>query len=253
MSDFNVRFIADSLGKSVEKASEKVVAELNQAVKNLAHAAHASVIAHVQGSRMAQSNRRDYLKGLNFDQIGDNSYLISLDGEWPNKLEEGFPAYDMRQVLLASQKVVGVGPRAGQPWVRLNKDGGKYAAVPFEHRPHAGKPTDLAAQIKNLFAMNRQGVVQEMSKTFTDDFGKPLAGKVATVLPGAEVPKNLENLAKYQHVSKSGRVSSLYVTYRMVSEDGKGWQHPGHPGNHIFKKVEAELQKELENIIRVLL
>lgn len=252
MADLNVQLIAAELGKSLEDASEKVTAELNSAIRDLAHAAHANIIAHVQGSSMNPKNRQDYLKALKFQEIGDNSYVIYLDGEWPTKLEEGFEAYDMKEVLLSSDKTVGVGPRSGEPWVRTNKDGGKYAAVPFEHKPHSKQGGDLAKDIKSIFAKNRQGKEQKITKTFTDDFGKPIAGKVASVR-GEGIPDNLQGLTKYQHVSKSGRVSSIYMTFRMVSEKSTGWMHPGHPGYHYFKKVEQELEKELENIITTLL
>ena len=252
MGDLNISFIAAELGKSLEEASERVIQELNQAVEDLASAAYANISAHIQASQASQQNKQNYLKSLKFEKLGNNSYVIFLEGDWPNKLEEGFGAYDMKETLLKSKKIVGVGPRSGQPWVQTNAEGKKFASVPFEHRPYAAKTGELAADIKTLFAKNRQGKEQKITKTFTDEFGQPIAGKVATA-SGKGIPPNLQNLTKYQHISEKGRVSSLYMTFRRISEDSSGWQHPGFAGYGYFEKVEQEIERELENILKTLL
>jgi len=94
MADLNVSIIADKLGKDLENASESVQAEVNTAIKDLAHSAHASIVARVQSMKMSENNRRDYLRALKFITISENTYLIFLEGDWPNKLEEGFPGYN---------------------------------------------------------------------------------------------------------------------------------------------------------------
>lgn len=255
MGDLNVRLIAEKLGKDLESAADAVTQELQTAIKDLAQAAYANVIAHAQASNMSDENKKNYLSGIQFMDIGNDSYIIYLDGVWPTKLEEGFEAYSIKDVLLQSSKTVAVGKRAGEPWVRENKQGKKYAAVPFEHRPSASASGDLGADLKKLYAYNRQGKKQKITKTFTDDLGKPITGKVAKVSGelNPELPPNLEGLTKYQSVSEKGRVSNVYMTYRMVSEDSTGWQHPGHPGYGFFEKVEREVEQELENIIQRLL
>ena len=157
MTDINVRIIAEKLGKDLEKAADSVTRELQTAIKDLASAAYANIVAHVQSSSMGDSNKKDYLKALQFQSIGNDSYLIYLDGQWPTNLDEGFGPYSIKDVLLRSQKKVGVGPRAGEPWVRESKEGNKYAAVPFEHRRSSPAGGDLANDINKLFAFNRQG------------------------------------------------------------------------------------------------
>jgi hypothetical protein len=252
MADLSVKFIADKLGKDLESAADRVKKELEAAVKNLAHAAHANIIAKVQASKMSQQNKTNYMKSVQFLELGDNSFLISLEGAWPNKLEAGFGPYSIKDMLLKSKKIVQVGSRAGQPWVRQSKEGKKYAAVPMQHHPSAAAPGDLDAEIKKMYAFNRQGVRQKITKTFTDDLGRPIAGKVASVV-GEGISPNLQNLTKYQHIHESGKVSSLYMTYRIVHEDSSGWMHPGSSGMHFFKEAEREIEKELENIIKILL
>jgi hypothetical protein len=253
MSDISFKFRAEQLGKTIENLAPQVEEEINAAVKNLAHAAYTAMTAKIQNMTMNQKNRQDYLKALNFTDLGNDSYLISLDGDWANKLEKGFGSYSIRDALLKSTKTVGVGSRAGQPWVRTAKDGHKWAVVPFEHKPHANPTGDLGKDIKNLMAKGQNGVVQPLSKTFKSPDGKPMSGKVATVGAADTNNPNLANLTKYQYVHPSGKVSSVYMTFRAVSETGKDWIHPGHSGYQLFKEAQDFVEKEMDNIIQTLL
>lgn len=254
MSEISLKFRADALKKSLDKLGDIVENELNEAVKNLAHSAYAAIVSKVQKMNVNAKQRKDYLKGLDIKELGDNSYLIYLDGDWANKLEDGFGPHGMKEVLLASKKVVGVGPRSGQPWVRTAKDGHKYAAVPFEHRattPHSSG--DMATDIRKLMAKGINGQTQKIGKVFKDIDGKPIHGKVASVAAADAPVKNLANLTKFQYVHDSGKVSSLYMTWRMISENGRDWQHPGHRGYHIFKEAERFIETEMDNILKTLL
>ena len=249
--DFSLKIIADKLNKKLENASEALKTELDGAVKNLANAAYAELVAKVQSTQMDPKNRSDYLKGLQFTDLGDNSYMITLEGDWINKLEGGFPSYDLKEKLLSSKKTVGVGSRAGESWVRTNKQGKKYTAVPFERKTTANNLSgDLASDIKNITAKNIAGIQQNITKIFKDESGKPIAGKVAV---GSSSNSNLDKLVKYQHVYKSGKVQSLYLNFRMISENSSGWQHPGFSGYHFFDKIEEYVEKELENIVKIIL
>lgn len=254
MADFNIKLMAEALGKSIDNLAVNVENELNDAVGNLAQAAHAAMVARVQGMSMDPRNRSDYLRALKIEQIGNASYVIFLDGDQASRLEEGFGAYSIKDELLKSQKMVSVGSRAGEPWVRKAKDGHKYAAVPFQHKPSSKEKFqsgDLGSDIRKMTAFNRAGQQQKLTKIFKDLDGKPIHGKVAKVdVPGQP---NLAGLTKYQHVHESGKVSSIYMTFRIVSENSAGWMHPGHKGYHLFKEAEEYIQKELENIIKTIL
>jgi hypothetical protein len=253
MADISFKLRAEALGKTLENLAPQVEEEINAAVKNLAHAAYTSMTAAIQKAQISDKSRQDYLKGLKFENLGDDAYLIYLDGEYANKLEEGYGSYSIRDALLKSKKIVGVGSRSGEPWVRTAKDGHKYAAVPFEHRPHANPTGDLAKDIKGLMAKGVNGMVQPISQTFKNADGKALNGKVASVNAADTTNPNLAGLTKYQHVHASGRVSSVYMTYRMVSETGKDWIHPGHRGYMMFEEARKYVEQEMDNIIKTLL
>lgn len=251
--DIEINAIAEQLGKSLKNLAPQIQAELEQAVGNLATAAYAAMIAKVQGMSMDPKNRQSYLKSLHFKDLGDATWLIYLDGDWPNKLEEGYGPYSIRDQLLKSTKTVEVGSRAGLPWVRKNKKGGKYAAVPFEHKPFSGEKMagNLGDDIKKIMVKNRSGSEQPITQIFNDENGKPIHGKVATA-HGVGIA-NLEGLTKYQSVSDKGAVSSVYMTYRMVSENSSAsWQHPGFGGYQLFKEAEQYVNAELANIIKTL-
>lgn len=254
MADIEISVIADELGKNLKNLAPQVEAELQAAVHNLANAAYAAMIAKVQKMSMDPKNRQAYLKALKFQDLGDSTWLIYLDGDWPNKLESGYGPYNIKDVLLKSQKIVEVGSRSGLPWVQKNKKGKKFAHVPFEHKPYSGEKSagNLKDDIKNIMVPNRSGSLQSITETFKDLEGKPLSGKVAQA--GAhDTNPYLSGLTKYQTVSKSGKVSSIYMTYRTVGEDSKGWQHPGHKGYQLFKEAEEYVNTELRNILKTLL
>ena len=255
MADISLKIRAEALGKSLENLAPLVENEVNKAVKQLAYAAHNAMVSKVQQMKIMDSARKDYLKGLKIQDLGEDNYLIYLDGDWANKLESGFPKYIMNKILLASQKVVEVGSRAGKPWVRKsNKDQHKYAAVPFQHHPSRGKESgDLATDLKNLMAQGTNGVVQPLTKLFTGLDDKPLSGKVATVSASDAQDPNQAGMVKFQHVHPSGKVSSVYMTFRMISETGKDWVHPSHPGYHLFQEAEKYVEREMDNIIKTLL
>lgn len=241
------------LQKSLEGIAPALEAEVNAAIRDLAYATYASVVAKAQAN--LKSTRESYINAIKFDELGDNSYLISLDGERANAIEDGWAAFDMRAKMLVSTKKVTIGSRAGLNWVQIAKDGHKYAYVPIhKNLSEMAKSSNLADSINALTAMNAQGREQKITQLFKDTNGNALLGKVAM----AKSPvKNLNNVVKYQtqSTSEAGNsvISSSYITYRTVSENGKEWQQPGYAGLSAFKDAENDILQQLDKIIKTLL
>jgi hypothetical protein len=239
------------LKRTLDNVGERLESELNQAITNLAHATYAKITADAQNK--LSRTRQDYLRGLQFDSLGGNSYLISLQGEWANKIEHGFPAKNMKDVLLNSQKIVQVGKRAGQPWVQKGQKNQRYAHVPFEHKPHSkeAKGGDLNSVLKKMTGYGVSGINQRITRIFKDPSGNPMEGKVAT--GRSDIPQ-LDQVVKYQKIYKDQKgkekVQSLYVTYRTISDLSTGWHHPGYEGLRAFREAEIWIAKEIDNIIR---
>ena len=251
MADFNIKIRAEELGKAIEGIGEQLEEELNGAVADLAHGAYAKISADVQ-QQVGDSNfKQEYLKGLQINEIGNGAWLISLDGEWANKLENGYPGYDMKQTLLSSNKNVAVGKNAGQPWVRRGETSGKkYAHVPLQVQPTskaAGK--DLSGDIQKVMAQASDGRRQRITKIFRDQAGNVVKDPIR----GASDNPILDGITKYQKEGKGGKVSSFYINYRTISEDSSGWRHPGHDGYDFFAEAEKWVEEELDNIIETLL
>lgn len=252
----DIQLRAEELGLNIEQLASGLEAEFNQAIQDTANAAYASIISDAQSK--LNRTRQDYISNVQMDQIGENSFLISLSGDWANKIEGGFPAFDMKPGMLNSQKTVEVGSRAGQPWVQKGKEGQKFAHVPLEQRPDAktGGASDLGQMLKKLEAYNKGGRKQKLTSTFNDPSGNPLQGKVATVRNTGF--KDLDGITKFQKIYKNedtgkSTVQSVYLTWRTVSENGSGWQHPGYEGLHAFDAAEQWVSKEIDNILNAFL
>jgi hypothetical protein len=258
--DFVLELRAQELGLDINNLAQGLEREFQEAVAQTATAAYAKIVASAQLKLGSLS--QEYLKGLDFQKIGKNQYLIILEGKFSNSLEQGIPSHDMKKTMLASKALVSEGSRAGQPWVQNAKDGHKYAYVPFPKNPFSKASPEIARVgniIKGFTAQNRAtGMSQKITSVFKDGQGNPLEGNVASV--SGHGLKDLENLVKYQKVQrneKSGKktVQSVYMTFRTISENSPAgkWMHPGRDGLRAFAEAEAIVAKELDNILRYFL
>lgn len=250
--EIDLELKAEELGLELDNLATSVEQEFNADIANIAHAAHAKIVAEAQ--EKLNSTRGDYLKGLSFNKIGENSYLIHLEGKFSEALEKGWAPYDQRKVLLQSKKIVEVGSRAGQPWVQRTAEGSRFAHVPMQRKPFskAPKAQNMADLIRQVKVRNRSGKEQRITSIFKDPSGKALQGKVARVDPKAH--PELSGLVKYQNLYKDDagkqHVESIYIQYRTISDNGEGWVHPGFKGLDAFSKAEAWVESEIENILR---
>ena len=256
---FSITESLAEVGKSVASLTKELQNEINDAIKDVAYAAY----AHIQSLAQSKlsSTRQDYLKALQFNELGDNTYLIALDSDWANALEDGFAAFNQTPGMMASQKIVEIGRRAGQPWVQHSKatkknPSHKYAYVPFERHPSTKEPkyADMASQIRAMDAMNKHTQqIQKITEVFKDASGKAIEGLVGI---GKSENPFLNDLVKYQSVKvgKGGKesVTSTYINYRCVSEIGKPWIHKGFEGIKAFKDAEAFVDAQIKKIIQTL-
>lgn len=257
--DFNVTDSLKKLEKSLENIAPSVEDAINAAVKDLAYASYASIVAKAQAE--LTTTRQDYLNGLDFIDLGGNNFVITLDGDWANSLEEGFSSFDMTSKMLASSKMVEIGNRAGSSWVQTSQPKGKekethkFAHVPFERNPtsKAAGTSNMADAIREMTATNAAGMKQKLTSIFKDGSGNPMQGKVAV---GKSENPMVDGLTKYQktYINESGKstTQSVYINYRTVSENGKPWIHPGFKGLKAFEEAEKEIVKQIDNILRVL-
>ena len=120
--EFVIDIDAEALKRGIAVVANSKVEAIQEAVRDLAYATHAAIIATAQKS--LNRRRGDYIKGLKFETISPDNYIIYLDGLWPNLIEDGRDSeYDMKPAMLKLTKTVTQGSRAGQQWVQKGKDG----------------------------------------------------------------------------------------------------------------------------------
>lgn len=173
------------------------------------------------------TSRNDYLLGLNADnsleQPDSFTGVLTLRGKWPNMLESGFPAYDMKAGFMNSQRV------------KRKDDGGWFLTVPFRHLSSKARgtavggsamPDDIYAQARKLRG------------------GQKLTGTETNYPPGQSWTGYQHKSGKYEGMKKVTKQydktkQNQYFTFRRVSDksDPASWQHPGFPGINAIDPV----------------
>lgn len=185
-----------------------------------------------EAQKKLNSTRTDYLLGLSFDAIqypyNNNPFsgAVVLQGKFPNMLETGFSAFDMKTGFSKSPK-------------RLSSSTGWYLTIPFRHSTPGsfmyGKPmpVDIYAEAKKLPNKGRLN----NSK-----------GEVLTSWTGYKHKSNIyDKMTRY----KKGR-GSTYVTFRRVSNnsDPLSWWHPGFTGVKIADSLEGYATRSFEACLK---
>lgn len=265
-NEFILKFETADLRKQIELQGDDLVEQIQNAVRDVATAAYAHIVSKAQ--KDLNKTRADYLKGLKFETLQDDMYLIYLDGKFPNSIEDGWSGFPMKEHLLGSKKIVSVGSRAGEPWVQKSKEGKRFAHVPFEQKPYAKTQgaSDVASLLMNLKVQNDKGKMQKMTSVFKDQGGNPIQGKVATYRTSAQDRakglsiKGLEGVTKYQKTYENPQTGkkttqSIYLMFRTVSDKSpaSAWYNKGFAGLHAFKEAEAIVERELDNILKTLM
>jgi hypothetical protein len=108
------------------------------------------------------STRQQYESACNVVQLGPNKWAIVLNADAAH-LEEGYASFDMKKGMLDSKAVVKTGKNAGKPWVRISKDGFKYAIVPMDQSGTGNgagmNSPDSQVQIQNPVTMGQNGIL----------------------------------------------------------------------------------------------
>ena len=188
------------------------------------------------------STRPLYLMGLDFNSIvypyGGDSYsgAVELHGKFPNMLETGFSAFDMKTGFSKSSKVT------------KTKSGGWYLTIPIRHStPNSfmyGSPmtTDIYKQAKKL----------KNGESLSVNGGQKTSWKGYT--HKSNINDGLTRIVKSYGKTKQ----SQYFTFRRVSNnsDPSSWYHPGYVGVKLAEQLmpyasstfQYNLNLELSNI-----
>lgn len=169
-----------------------------------------------------KSTRPLYLQGLGFDSIifpmnHGFAGAVRLNGKFPNMLENGFPAFDMKVGFSKSNRI------------KTKKNGGWYLTIPIRHStPNSylfGKPMskDVYGVAKKLGHMESARFKGAGDKSWNGYQHK------------SNIYDGLTRIIKsYQKATQS-----QYMTFRRVSDnsDPASWHHPGFSGVKVAEKI----------------
>lgn len=186
--------------------------------------------------RELRSSSRDYVQGLSLDVRKDKA-VITLGGELPNLVENGFAGGDMRRWMLS-------GPKAKQG------ANGRYLVVPFRH----GSPGTTGRNVGPVMPVSIHDAAKKLAPSLSRpkggvSYGERLSTRSRGV--GEQAKQVLESRSKPWHASSiyAGMIrqqkqygkakQSSYSTFRVISESvvrgrvsdsGEALEHWRHPG-----------------------
>jgi hypothetical protein len=255
---FSVQAKLDEKSLNIEVMDDAFVEQFKKAVGGLAKSTQEYWISLAQAK--LKSSRSEYVKGLRQAEsfkhlrLGDSErYDIQLVGKMANNFEFGMDNFDM--------KLVKPGWLGGGK-AKISKEGKKYIVIPFGHsksdspgQAYSGKAARANLKTELKKTMKQYGL-DSLVRTAA---GKVKEGTVARVKKDPSVHPFLHGLVKIQKaVSGStstglGRGSSKMMTFRVMSEDSDGWNHPGITAKNILPDVERYVDNELDKIIDLIL
>lgn len=237
---------------------------MREAGRDLSAQAHAHLMEEVQ--QKLHSSREKYLDALDFKQVGDDTWVVTLDKDaiW---IEEGMPEHEMIADLLKSPKA------------KMAKDGSRYMVIPFKHNQGPTAQTraqqDLTSTLKA--EMKRREI--PYGKIEKDSKGNPKTGMlhsfdilknppktsegpgqgkgpVGQVRQGPTGIPFLQGVRVYQKKvkGKDGKetVKKSIMTFRIVSSKHMGtgrWVHPGLEAKKFFEEAADWALREWEQRI----
>ncbi|MNW28251.1 hypothetical protein D3C74_50730 [compost metagenome] len=184
------------------------------------------------------TTRTDYLLGLNADDSIEMEAFggsLTLRGKWPNMLESGFSAFDMKDGFGKSSKK------------KMKKDGGWYMTIPMRHTTPGtvgsavggqAMPDDIYAQARLLSGGQRLRGTEKSYPAQTSWTGyQHKSGK----FEGMQ-----RNQMDYEKVKQSA-----YFTFRRVSDksDDASWKHPGFVGIKAIEEVEPWTRATFQRVL----
>jgi len=193
--------------------------------------------------------RKSYINGLNIGEVTPTHKYIQLTGTFPNMIEEGFGAFDMKPKMLASKKA------------KVSPNGVKFITIPFRHA--AAGSIGESEVFSNVMPKEISDVVQKMTPTKTSISGSKTSGgrlgfsdipKQYQIPKSREAVSNIktqESFPKYTHTGPitegmiksekeyEGSTKSSYVTFRRISEksDPMSWIHQGVSAKNFAQKA----------------
>lgn len=228
---------------------------LARAVQKITAAAQARWQAYAGGAPLPDgttisARSGGYLKSIQSRELGEFESEVFSDSPYALSIEEGMPARDLKKMLDTSLKV------------RVSKDGKRYLIIPFRWgtpgavgfgrnvMPEAVHVLGQAMTPSRVIGMTTRasGTGAWDPKTrapFQVPQRKYLWGdrlkheQLADAGVFGQAAKRMAGMVKFQNPSgeTGGAKHSQYLTFRVMTEDSRGWLAPATPGKHPARAV----------------
>ena len=230
----DVKLKLEAKGIDLSSILEEQEKEFQKAIRGMAMSTYDGIVQQAQDK--LDSSRQDYLKSLDFQDLG-NIYIISIEDPGVY-YEDGFASFDQKDGLLS-------GPKA-----KVSQDGKRYNVVPYQHRPFTEKRSPKARAYQIQLKETVASMERISPREIRDRSGRVMGHVVARATKEIEgYTSGMVQIEKNYGKSKS----STYMTFRGVSDvsDPKDWIHPGYRGLKAFEAAEKMIDDRVDQIIEV--
>lgn len=231
MPEWKIEVNASEIAAAFGSIKEQVESAVTKGVGVLAESTHARALE--LATQQLNTTRTTYTDALSIEKVKGNIWLVQLDMDKAGWIEEGVKPGFMEALLHGKS-------------AKTNKDGGKYAIIPFKHNKpqsqQSPKAQEMLGQIKDFL---KEKKIRTTKLEFNPD-GSPKMGllhkfNIDSARPSekAKYPA-LSGLAIYQKKNDQGKVKKEIMTFRIITEKMKGegrWFHPGGKAAHIIDEA----------------
>lgn len=255
--EFRIRLQLDGLPAVRAAVYQQVYPLLTQAVSLVAQQTAINWQTAVRDAKLWVGEKDAYAESIQVKMTGAFSALVWTDYKLAQEIETGRPARDLKRMLDTSLKV------------RTSKRGQRYLIIPFRHStPGANAtgpsmPEHVYKAARKLEASSVTGMTTRLSGTGVMDIKTrdfltvpqriyKWGGRLPPGMMGPNAKGKTDRFAgmvRFQEPGKKPRYST-YMTFRVMSENSRGWIIPAKPGLNIAKGVVSDMQPVAEEIFK---
>lgn len=257
MLEFKIRLQLDGLPAVRAAIYQQVYPLLTEAVGAVAQQTSLNWQAAINDAKLWVGEKDAYAASIQVKMTGAFSALVWTDYKLAEQIENGRPARDLKRMLDTSLKV------------RTGKKGQRYLIIPFRHST-PGKnatgqsmPEHVYKAARKLEPSSVTGMTQRLSGTGAMDIKtrQYLTVPQRTYKWGGRLPPGMmgpnpkgkvdrfAGMVRFQEPGKKPQYSQ-YLTFRVMTENSRGWIIPAKPGLKIVKGVIDDMQPVAEEIFR---
>ena len=232
------------------RVHEAIGAIADQAQKNWANAV-------MKAPGIWSEEKKLYASSIKWSYVGDFHARVTTDYAKAAEIEHGRPARDLKLMLNTSMKV------------RTSQKGKRYLIIPFQHNVPGSSalapsmPEDVYQIAAQLAPSRVTGMGRRLSGTGAWDvgtrqpatvpqrqyeWGGRLEAQMVQGLTGQQI-RRYQGMVRFDVQGQGAMRRSSYLTFRVMSEDSKGWIVPAKPGLNIVQNVVNGLNPVAERVI----